>query len=523
MDADETQRQLINTLLTGRGLPHAVARVEHRETHISHVLLAGDTAYKIKKPLDLGFLDFSALADRRRYCHEEVRLNGRLAPQVYRDVAAITGSPDEPVIAGDDDPIEYAVVMRRFDEAGLFDRLAAQDALGREPIDTLADHIAAFHQAADATPPSPDLGTGEAALVAARENFDHLRPRVDTHTRGRLEALADWTDRRYHELADVFARRRRDGRVRECHGDMHLANIAFIDGEPAIFDGIEFNARMRWIDVAADIAFLIMDLDRRGLDHLASRLLDRWLAATGDYDALHVLGFYWVYRALVRAKIAAIRLDQVDDSAEAAAWRDDITGYIGLAERYAAGHGSAVVLTRGVAGSGKSAAALALAERIGGVRLRADVERRRLYPDADPAVRYAPAAHDAVYARLLALTREIVEAGFPAIVDATFLERERRMPFVELAEQRNVPWRILDLDLPESTLAERITARQRAGNDASEAGVEVMRAQRQRLEPLDAQERAGRLHVDNAGDAPVVPETGLPHGRGLRPLAEAQR
>ena len=296
---------------------------------------------------------------------------------------------------------------------------------------------------------------------------------------------------------------------------MHLGNIALIEGEPAIFDGIEFNAAMRWTDVAADIAFLGMDFDARGAPALAGRLLDQWLADTGDYQALTVLRFYLVYRAMVRAKIAAIRMDQEVGPAEARAGRRELAAYLGLAERYTTAHAPAIVLTRGVAGTGKSTAAAVLVERIGAVRLRSDVERRRLYPDPDPAHRYSAAAHDAVYAHLESLAARAVHAGFPVVVDATFLEQRRRAPFVALARREGIPLRILDLELPEQTAITRIEARRAAAADASEADRDVMQAQRARLEPLSAAEAAHRLAVDNSGPAPRVPPTGLRHARGF--------
>jgi len=219
----------------------------------------------------------------------------------------------------------------------------------------------------------------------------------------------------------------------------------------------------------------------------------------------------------VRAKIAAIRMAQDIDAAERQRLHDRFRAYLGLAERYAAAWAPAVLVTRGVAGSGKSTAAQVLVERLGAVRIRSDVERRRLFPDPDPAVRYAAAAHDAVYARLEAIAARAVAAGFPVILDATFLERERRAPLARLAERFGAAFRILDLDLPDATLERRLRARQQAGTDASEADVAVMTRQRERIEPLTTSERRHRIRVDNTGGAPLVPRTGLPHARGFAP------
>lgn len=500
--------------------PHAAERVEHRETHISHVLLAGAYAYKIKKPLDLGFLDFSTLARRRFYCEEEIRLNGRLAPSIYLDVVAITGTPEAPVLGGDGEPIEYAVRMRRFPDSGLLDRRLRDEGLEPRVIDEIVRQVGAFHEDAPAAGADTDYGTPAAVLAPMRENFEQIRPRLaDADEGARLERLAAWTEEIFEALRPTLERRRADGRTRECHGDMHLGNMAFVDDGVAIFDGIEFNAHLRWIDVASEIAFLVMDLDHRGAPALAGRALDGWLAATGDYDALAVMRLYLVYRALVRAKIAAIRLQQAGPGEAADAARASLRDHLRLAARYAAAHAPAVVITRGISGSGKSTAAAALVARIGAVRIRSDVERRRLYPDPDPASRYSAQADAAVYARLEALAARTVEAGFPAIVDATFLEHGRRAPFARLAADREVPFRVLDVRLPPEAAVQRVEARARAGADPSEADRAVALAQREHLEPLDGHERACAVVVDNAGEAPVVPVTGLAHARGFAPDA----
>lgn len=508
---------LVQGLLDPAAYPHAVEAVEHRETHISHVLLAGDYAYKIKKPLDLGFLDFSSAEQRAHYCAEEIRLNGRLAPGIYLDVVAITGTPEAPRVGGDGPVLEHAVRMRRFDDRLRLDRELAAGRLERATIEAVAERIARFHEDQASTEVPASEGTPAAVIAPMRENFAQIRPILaadDADAAMRLDALADWTEERAQALQAVLLERHAAGRVRECHGDMHLGNMVRAGDDIAIFDGIEFSAGLRWIDVASEIAFLVMDLDHAGAHDLAGRALDTWLAATGDYAALDVMRFYSVYRALVRAKIHAIRAGQQAhrDRAQALA---DTRAYIELAERYAHAHAPALLLTRGVSGTGKSTAAAVMVERIGAIRLRSDVERLRLYPDALPEIRYSEAANDAVHARLESLAASALTAGWPVVADATFIEHHRRAPFLELAQRLAIPARILDLQLPRAERDARIRARAAAGRDPSEADPNVAAAQERHMDALTDTEAEMAVAVSNEGAAPIIPATGLAHGRGF--------
>ncbi|MGB4335964.1 MAG: phosphotransferase, partial [Chromatiaceae bacterium] len=300
-------------MIAGLGLPsaypHPVSEVEHLETHISHVFLAGDFAYKIKKPVNLGFLDFSTCERRHFFCQEELRLNARLAPHLYLEVVPVTGTPEAPQLGGAGQTLEYAVKMRRFDQTGL---LSARPLEGDLP-ERVAERVAAFHAAIPAVGEDQAFGTPEAVLVPMLANFEAIRSRSqDTAILNRLVLLEAWTRNRHAELVPILRQRRAEGFVRECHGDMHRGNIALDEGEILIFDGIEFNPALRWIDVQSELAFLLMDLEEAGELGPARRLLNRYLELTGDYAGLRVLNFYQVYRALVRAKVRAIRLSQPD-------------------------------------------------------------------------------------------------------------------------------------------------------------------------------------------------------------------
>lgn len=489
--------------------PHPVRGLRLVETHISWVFLTGDYAYKVKKPLDLGFLDFSTLEKRAHCCREELRLNRRLAPSLYLDVVALTGTPQAPILGGPGEPVEYAVKMRQFDEAGLLDRLIAGGELPPERIDRIARIAADFHARIEQAPPESDFGTPERVHHPVAENFVQTLELVsERDVVVRLKGLQAASEEAYRQLSPRMAARRRDGFIRECHGDMHLGNMALVDGDVAIFDGIEFNGNLRWIDVMSEVAFLCMDLEQRGRPDYAWRFLNAYLERTGDYGGLALLRYYQAYRAMVRAKVTAIRLAQPGlSAADRAAAEASFLGYLALAEGYAAPGRPFLAITRGPSGVGKSWLAGGLAERLGAVRIRSDVERKRLAnlaPDApsgsgfDTGI-YTREMSQATYARLTELAREVASAGLPVIADAVFLERAHREPFAAIARELGIPFLIFDLMAPREVLRARLTERERIGGDASEATAAVVERQLEAWRPLEADEAGVALPIDASG------------------------
>jgi aminoglycoside phosphotransferase family enzyme/predicted kinase len=514
--------------MTSANLPTLIQRLrdllqatEVIETHISWVLLAGDSAYKIKKPVNLGFVDFSTLQRRRHFCDEELRLNRRLAPDLYRDVVPISGSPDAPVPGGGpaDEPIEFAVLMRKFPQEALATHVLERGGLQAGHIDQLAARIAEFHASCAVAGEETPFGTPESVVAPVEENFRHLERIRSAARPGRgpqIERLRSWSEREFAARRTEFAARRRDGCIRECHGDMHLGNM-FLEGDRiTIFDCIEFNDSFRWIDVLSEIAFTVMDLEDRGRPDYAHRLLNVYLEATGDYEGLAVLPFYLAYRALVRAKVAALRLDQpgltVD---EHDALQHELDSYLELAERYTQGRPLFLAVTHGVSGSGKTQGTQAVVEQLGALRLRSDVERKRLFGiaplDRVPAARvaelYSAGMGRQTYARLADLAEAILAAGFPVVVDATFLKRQARDEFRDLAARLRAAFVILDFQAPERILIERLTRRAAAGHDASDASVSVLRQQLKSREPLTGDETLAAITIDSTdppGAAAVV-------------------
>lgn len=507
-EALEAHARLVRALRDPGCFPHPVARIQAIETHISSVLLTGEFAYKLKKPLDLGFLDFSTLEKRRFYCNEEVRLNRRTAPSLYLDVVPVTGTVDHPEIGGSGPPLDYAVRMREFRVDQTFDSLLAREELDNARIDDLAACVAAFHAQVAVATVAMACGTPELVWRAALENFLQVEPLLQGGPpEETLVRLRRWSEGEFARLAPALEARRSGGFVRECHGDLHLRNVALLDGRPVLFDCIEFSADLRWIDVASEVAFTVMDLLAHGAPAPAWRFLNGYLEATGDYESLPALRFYLVYRSMVRAKVAAIRSRQPDATGEERAQaRDDLAHYLALADSLAKPVAPTLIVLTGLSGSGKTVLAGLLAEALGAIRIRSDVERKRLHGVAPQARSgaavgggmYSPEASSRTYARLAQLARAVLPSGFPAIVDAAFLRRADRDALRAAAREAGARFRIVACEAPPEVLRERVGAREREAKDASEATLAVLERQLATREPLAPEELRQTIECDTS-------------------------
>ena len=523
MDAHD---RLIQAFTDRSVYEHPTTEIAVLQTHISWVVLTGPYAYKIKKPVNLGFVDFSTLAQRHFFCQEELRLNRRLAPQLYLDVVAIYGTPERPRFHNGGVPIEYAVKMVQFSQETLLSHLVDAGQLQGSHIDHLAQEVSAFHARIATADPGSRFGTPEVIYQPVQETLQHLCDAIDDPVRqAHARELEAWCQRTFAARRPDFVARRRDGFVRECHGDMHLGNMILLDAAVVIFDCIEFNEDFRWIDVASDVAFLTMDLEDRGRPDLAHRFLNGYLEATGDYGLLVPLPFYLTYRAMVRARVAGIRLGQSDLSPEEAAHARETFGtYLDLAQRYTRPSRPRLWITHGVSGSGKTHHTQPLVEATGAIRLRSDVERKRLFGLAplerssgrNDLALYAPEATQRTYEHLAQQAARVVEAGFTVIVDATFLKRAQRDAFRRLAAQLGVPFTILELRAPAETLRRRVVQRSTQGDDASEADLAVLHGQLAALEPLTAAEQVYAVTIDT--EDPRAPQRLL---EAVRALGEA--
>jgi aminoglycoside phosphotransferase family enzyme/predicted kinase len=476
---------LVTALLNPRVYPRAVDRVELVETHISWVFLAGDRVYKVKKPVNLGFLDFTTLARRRRFCQEEVRLNRRLAPDVYLGVVELKGGGKRVRFGGPGRTREVAVAMRRLPADRMLDRLVQESAADPPLMDAIAGTLARFHAEADTGGEIDALGGIDIVRKNWEENFaqtatlppDVLPPAV-------RRAVREFVDAFLESEASRFEARVRAGRIRDCHGDLQAQHVCCTD-PIRIFDCIEFNHRFRYGDTAGEIAFLAMDLDRLGRPELSNRFLNTYLEASGDWEAVPLLDFYRAYRAWVRGKVLGFQL------AAHPALAGQGRALFELAARYARPRSPVrLFITTGVIGVGKSTAAHALAAHLGAVVIRTDAVRKRLAG----VPLHARAAHGfgeglytgemgrRTYDLTLRLAAELLAAGLTVIVDGSFSARAERAQARALAARLGVPLTVLWCDAPEAVIRRRLRAREGDRHEVSDGREELLAAHRARYE-----------------------------------------
>lgn len=496
----EQLEQLITALQDPACFDHSVGQFETIETHISIVLLTGDYAYKFKKPVDLGFVDFTSLDRRRHFCEEEIRLNSRLAPELYLEVVAIGGDINSPRL-GVEPVMEYCVKMRQFPHTAELEQALADGKVSQEDFARLARSVANFHESAAVADSESIYGSAGRVRQQCLDNFEDLKTGLtDVRLKRGLRDLQTWTESQLARNEELINQRHANGRVRECHGDMHLTNMIWLDERIQVFDCIEFNDELRWIDVMNEIAFLLMDLDMRKRIDLAHVFLNAYLETSGDYEGILLLPLFRSYRSLVRAKIACLRMGQ--EKGQDDKLRERVRAHIELARQYAGSErATPLIVTRGLSGSGKTTLTEQLIPLSGAVRVRSDVERKRLvgmtaaessHSGIGQGI-YDPAHTEQTYERLADCARSIIQSGLPAIVDATFLQQAQRSRFRNLAQSLNVPFCILDCQASEQTLRERISER---SGDASEADLKVLERQLSVAEALSDQESADVVILD---------------------------
>jgi uncharacterized protein len=501
----------IQALLRQDAYPHPVISVEVVQTHISWVLLTGEVAYKVKKPVHLGFIDTTTLEKRRRLCEEELRLNRRLAPQLYMSVVPIGGTPDRPRIGCPDGVFEYAVSMRQFDRTQELASLLLRGERLIAEIERFAVRLARFHEDAARESPDETYGTFERMRATMLENLAALEEQPGRAADiARVVRLGAWTRDSLARARPIMEARKESGAVRECHGDLHARNIVRWEGELLPFDCLEFDPALRWMDVASELAFLHVDFVGYERPDLAALLSSGYFEATGDYAALRIQRLYEVYTALVRAKVDGLVAQAADTDDAAALAANRRSARIALAERRTETTAPALVLMHGVSGSGKSWLSRALVPALAIARVRSDLERKRmvgLSPHADATAApgegiYDVAGSRGTYARLLDCAEHALAGGYGIIVDAACLAGWQRSAFHKLAQRRGASFLIVSCLADRATLKQRIARRRTQRHDPSDATLAILDHQLAKEQPLSEDELAGAVRIDT-GSTPL--------------------
>lgn len=504
-------------LLEQSAYAHPIDQVELVTTHISWVLLAGDYAYKIKRPVRYPFIDLTSLERRRFLCEEELRLNRRFAPELYIGVYKVVAANGAVRMEGSDAAsargsganaeiiLDYAVRMRRFSRAEELDRLLDGHRIEPHELDTFGHSLAQMHARLPAAPATSSWGRPEEVRAQLLRNLLQCADAAAAFgSSSEVLALRDSLQVSLAASGPWMAERRSNGRIRECHGDLHSRNIVRARGRLIAFDCLEYDPALRWIDTADEIAFLTSDLKARGRPLHAHAFRGGYLAEGGDYHACRVLSLYEAHRALVRAKVAALTAANGADAGVGNALRQEHSRLVTFAAGALAQKVPRLLLMSGLSGSGKTWLARQLAERLAAVHIRSDVERKRraglreLAPSHSQLGEdlYSAEASAIVYDDLARGADDVLSGGIPVILDATFLERAQRARFAELAARRGTPLHLIRCEAPEPVLRARITERSRARRDSSEADLAVLAWQSARAEPVSADERIDVIRVN---------------------------
>lgn len=489
----------IKNLLSSEIYDHPISHLRLIETHVSWVILTGEYAYKIKKPVNFEFLDFSTLAKRKYYCEKELRLGQQLTPEIYLIVVPITGTYEQPQINGTGSIIEYAIKMNEFPQENLLSALLAQGRLTETIIEQLGALIAEFHKKTPVAPKESRFGLPKEVHTPTKQNFQQIASLLSDSTDiNQLKRLETWSEQQFKQHQTLLEERKNQGFIRDCHGDLHLANIILYKNKPVLFDRLEFNEDLRWTDVIADLAFLAMDLTEKKQISFANLLINSYLHYTGDYQGLFLLPYYLAYRAVVRAKIALFRLKQDLNDNERKVIQQDYYNFIKLAEFYIRPSKPSLIITHGFAGSGKTTVAKDMVKQCGVIQINSDIVRKRLFQiplqskshsGLNSGI-YTAEATKKTYETLASIAETIVKAGFTALVDASFLRHSQRISFYELSNRLKVPFYILHCEASDVEIEQRIKKRLKNMASVSEADLTILANQKKINEPLTDLEKS---------------------------------
>jgi aminoglycoside phosphotransferase family enzyme/predicted kinase len=497
--------------------PHPVDEVQLVQTAISYVLIAGEHVYKLKKPVALGFLDFTTLEKRLHYCNEEVRLNARGCPGLHLGVEPVVRRADgEYRLGGEGEVVDYAVHMRRLPQDRMMDEMVERDEVTLDMIGRLVARLFDLYSQAERGDRINEIGGYETLAANWHENFAQVEPYIGRSlSRRRFERIQQYIDAFLAQEEPLLRRRVEEGWVRDCHGDLRSDSVCFDPAAPdgiCLYDCIEFNERFRYGDTGLDAAFLAMDLDFRGRPDLSDLFVGLYIAAMGDKELPLLLDFYECYRAVVRGKVESMLLDDEDiDRAHKTRARKRAQQYFDLAESYATKYKESrarayqpFIAVMGLSGSGKSVLAGALAARLGAVLLSTDMlrpaaeasgARRGTTLDAD---RYSTEARAAVYEQVFEQTRSYLDAGRPVVMDGTFVERRQRYPVLELGRELHGRFLVVECVAAEEVVKQRQAQRANETWSRSEGRWEVYQAQKKRYDPPEEIPTVSRITVDTS-------------------------
>ena len=498
---------LIQQMLEPDFYPHAVSESPIRllQTHVSYVLLTGEFVYKLKKPVNFGFLDYSTLDKRQHFCQEEIRLNQRTAAELYLDIVPITADGDRFVLGGEGKPVEYALKLKQFPQSALLTAVFDRGELTPALMVRLAQEIASFHAKTATNDYIRGFGEIPSVRQSIDENYDQTVSYIGgPQTQAQFEQTKAYTDEFFVAKADLFQQRIQQDKIRECHGDLHLRNIALWGDRLWLFDCIEFNEPFRFVDTMFDIAYIVMDLAARDRWDLNNVFLNAYFEATGDWEGLEILPLYVSRQSYVRAKVTSFLLgDPAIPADEKAKITETAAQYYTLANEITQTKPGQILVTAGLSGSGKSTLAKGLAPALNAIHLRSDAVRKHLAgipldQRGDDSL-YTPEMSMQTYDRLQQLGITLAQAGYTVILDAKYDRQATRLPLIAAAKTAELPLTILHCQVDLDTMRDRV--QQRTG-DIADATVAILA--KQTFEPLTAVEQAVVKTVDTTPPVAAV-------------------
>lgn len=495
---------LIRQMMEPGFYPHSVTEpIELIQTHISYVLLTGNYAYKVKKPVNFDFLNFSTLSARQHFCQEELRLNQGNAPEIYLEVLPITKTSNQFALNGVGETVEYALKMKQFSQAELLLNLLEQGKLTTVHMEELGHILAQFHAQAHRNYYISTFGAISQIKLAFEDNYQQTKKYINgVQTQQQYEETKQFTDDFFAQQQDLLALRQKKGCIREGHGDLHLGNICLWQNKILLFDRIEFNESFRFVDVMYDVAFTVMDLQARGRKDLSYAFLNVYIEQTGDWEGLEILPLYLSRQAYVRAKVNSFLLDESDVTPEAQAKANqDAVHYYHLAWQYTRSHDGKLILMSGLSGSGKTTVARYLAQQLGAIQIRSDAVRKHLagipLEQSGGKKLYTAPMSQNTYQRLLELGTKLASRGFKVILDAKYNKQKLRGEVIKQAQRYQIPLEIIYCSAPESVLRDRLLKRT---GDISDATADLLTVQQAAAEPFTELESKLVTTVDTSQD-----------------------